>query len=250
GGALIEERPFRAPHQQVSASGLVGGGAIPAPGEASLAHHGVLFLDELSEFSRAALEALRQPLEDGRVAIVRGQRTAIFPTRFMLVAATNPCPCGHAPSRRCRCGETEMARHRRRLSGPLLDRIDLLVSVARPSAEELSAPPRTTSAQARERLLAARERQAARFGDGPCSCNAHMDSRALREHVALDEQGEARLRAAYDAGQLSARGRDRTVRLARTIADLDGCERVEARHVIEAVGFRLETEAPAHGAAA
>ena len=119
GGALIRERPFRAPHHQVSASGLVGGGSVPAPGEASLAHHGVLFLDELSEFPRPALEALRQPLEDGRVAIVRGQRTAIFPTRFMLVAATNPCPCGHAPSPRCRCTEADLARHARRLSGPL-----------------------------------------------------------------------------------------------------------------------------------
>jgi magnesium chelatase family protein len=249
-GDLVRERPFRAPHHTISPAGLVGGGPLPAPGESSLAHHGVLFLDELSEFSRSALEALRQPLEDGRVAIVRGQRTAIFPTRFMLVAATNPCPCGHAPSRRCRCGEAEMARHRRRLSGPLLDRIDLLVSVARPSAAELAAPPHTTSAQARERLLAARERQAARFADSAFACNAHMDARALRERVALDDQGEARLRAAYEAGQLSARGRDRTVRLARTIADLDGRDRVEAGHVVEAIGFRLETEAPARGEAA
>src|ERR671928_283027 len=145
GAALIEERPFRAPHHQVSASGLVGGGAIPAPGEASLAHNGVLFLDELSEFPRSTLEALRQPLEDGRVAIVRGQRTAIFPTRFLLVAATNPCPCGHAPSRRCRCREGDLARHARRLSGPLLDRIDLVVHVQRPAAGDLGREPASSS---------------------------------------------------------------------------------------------------------
>jgi magnesium chelatase family protein len=249
-GELVHERPFRAPHHTISPSGLVGGGPLPAPGEASLAHHGVLFLDELSEFARPALEALRQPLEDGRVAIVRGQRTAIFPTRFMLVAATNPCPCGHAPSRRCSCGETEMARHRRRLSGPLLDRIDLLVSVARPSAQELAGPPLTSSASARERMLAARERQEARLAGTGVACNAHMDARVLREHVVLDEDGETRLRAAYESGQLSARGRDRTLRLARTIADLDGCDRVAPHHVIEAIGFRLETEAPVRGVAA
>ena len=141
GAGLVAERPFRAPHHMISASGLVGGGSVPIPGEASLAHHGVLFLDELSEFPRPALEALRQPLEDGRVAIVRGQRTAIFPTRFLLVAATNPCPCGYAPSRRCRCNEGELARYARRLSGPLLDRIDLLVHVQRPDAELLAQEP-------------------------------------------------------------------------------------------------------------
>src|SRR3954466_1222250 len=146
GAGLMAERPFRAPHHLTSASGLVGGGAVPVPGEASLAHHGVLFLDELSEFPRPALEALRQPLEDGRAVIVRGQRSAIFPTRFMLVAATNPCPCGYAPSKRCRCSEGDLARHRRRLSGPLLDRIDLLVHGQAPEraerAQEGAARPR------------------------------------------------------------------------------------------------------------
>ncbi|HVW17146.1 MAG TPA: YifB family Mg chelatase-like AAA ATPase, partial [Solirubrobacteraceae bacterium] len=143
---LVAQRPFRAPHHTISASGLVGGGTVPAPGEASLAHHGVLFLDELSEFRRDSLEALRQPLEDGRVVVVRGQRTVAFPTRFVLVAATNPCPCGHAGTPRCRCTEADHARHRRRLSGPLLDRVDLLVDVQRPSAAELAAPALTTSA--------------------------------------------------------------------------------------------------------
>jgi magnesium chelatase family protein len=163
GAGLVVERPFRAPHHLISASALVGGGTVPAPGEASLAHHGVLFLDELSEFPRPALEALRQPLEDGRVAIVRSQRTAIFPTRFMLVAATNPCPCGYAPARRCRCTETDLTRHARRLSGPLLDRIDLVVHVQRPAAEHLAQAPTTSSGVERTRVLAARERQARRF---------------------------------------------------------------------------------------
>src|SRR5688500_11462620 len=180
GSGLVATRPFRAPHHTISASGLVGGGATPVPGEVSLAHHGVLFLDELSEFTRPALEALRQPLEDGRVAIVRGQRTAIYPTRFMLVAATNPCPCGFAGTRRCRCTDADHAKHRRRLSGPLLDRIDLVLNVHPPSAAELGGPRgATTSAEVRERVVAARERQARRANGG---CNARITVPQLREH--------------------------------------------------------------------
>src|SRR5690606_32562503 len=157
-GGIVAARPFRAPHHTISASGLVGGGQVPTPGEASLAHNGVLFLDELSEFPRSSLEALRQPLEDGHVAVVRGQRALLFPTRFTLVAATNPCPCGFAGSGRpCSCSEVELARHRRRLSGPLLDRLDLLVTVARPSSADLQAPPLRSSASLRERVIAARE---------------------------------------------------------------------------------------------
>src|SRR5215218_11306599 len=197
GGALMEERPFRAPHHQVSASGLVGGGAIPAPGEASLAHHGVLFLDELSEFPRPTLEALRQPLEDGRVAVVRGQRTAIFPTRFLLVAATNPCPCGHAPSRRCRCREGDLARHGRRLSGPLLDRIDLLVHVQRPDAERLAQAPTASSETERARVTAARDRQRERLDGTGATCNGHMDARLLRRHVRVADEIERPLLDAY-----------------------------------------------------
>ncbi len=145
GGELVSRRPLRAPHHTISASGIVGGGTVPTPGEASLAHHGVLFLDELSEFSRSALEALRQPLEDGVVAIVRGQRTVLFPTRFQLIASTNPCPCGLAGETRCKCSEGEIARYRRKLSGPLLDRMDLLVHMDRPTAEQLEASAVTTS---------------------------------------------------------------------------------------------------------
>jgi magnesium chelatase family protein len=238
GAGLVVERPFRAPHHLISASALVGGGPVPAPGEASLAHHGVLFLDELCEFPRPALEALRQPLEDGRVAIVRSQRTAIFPTRFMLVAATNPCPCGHAPGRRCRCTDADLSRHGRRLSGPLLDRIDLVVHVQRPAAEHLTQAPTACSEVERARVLAARERQATRFEGTIALCNAHMDSRLLRRHVDLADEAELPLIDAYRRDDLSARGRDRTLRVARTIADLAGKVQVEREHVIAALGYR------------
>src|SRR4051794_31397445 len=185
-GGLVEHRPFRAPHHTISASGLVGGGSVPVPGEASLAHHGVLFLDELSEFPRPTLEALRQPLEDGRAVIVRGQRSAIFPTRFMLVAATNPCPCGYAPGKRCRCSDGDLARHRRRLSGPLLDRIDLLVHVQRPEGSELTREGLSSSARERDRVASARARQQERLTGTAATCNAHMDARLVRAHVALE----------------------------------------------------------------
>jgi magnesium chelatase family protein len=224
----------------ISASGLVGGGGVPVPGEASLAHHGVLFLDELSEFTRPALEALRQPLEDGRVAIVRGQRTAIFPTRFLLVAATNPCPCGYAPSRRCRCSEGELARYARRLSGPLLDRIDLLVHVQRPDAERLAQEPTASSETERGRVTAARERQLERLDGTGVTCNGHMDARLLRRHVRLPADVERPLLDSYRRGDLSARGRDRTLRLARTIADLAGSDEVRREHVVAALGYRQE----------
>jgi magnesium chelatase family protein len=249
GGGLVAERPFRAPHHLISASGLVGGGPVPVPGEASLAHHGVLFLDELAEFPRPALEALRQPLEDGRVAIVRGQRTAIFPTRFLLVAATNPCPCGHAPSRRCRCTDGDLARHARRLSGPLLDRIDLLIHVQRPDAERLAEDSKASSETERERVLAARERQLRRLDGTGALCNAHMDARLLRRHVSLTWEAERPLTDAYLRGDLSVRGRDRTLRLARTIADLAASEEVRREDVVAALGYRQEMTAGAGVAA-
>lgn len=242
GRGLASERPFRAPHHTISASGLVGGGAIPAPGEACLAHHGVLFLDELSEFARSALEALRQPLEDGRVAIVRGQQTAIFPTRFMLVAATNPCPCGHAPSRRCRCTESDLARQRRRLSGPLLDRFDLVVAVQRPSADELAQPPVTSSSTERERVTDARGRQATRLGESAVRCNAQMDARLIRSNLLLSPEAADVLDDAYRRGELSGRGRARTLRVARTVADLAGAVHVRREDVVTALGYRPETE--------
>jgi magnesium chelatase family protein len=236
---LIQTRPFRAPHHSVSASGLAGGASPPRPGEATLAHHGVLFLDELSEFARPALEALRQPLEDGSVTIVRGQRSLSFPTRFMLVAATNPCPCGFAGVEdRCTCGESDLRRHRRRLSGPLLDRLDLLVDVRRPADVELRGPPRLTSEQVRERVAAARERQLARLDGTGARCNAEMDARTMRSCAGLDGDAESELGRAYTAGVLSARGRLRVARVARTIADLAGSERIRRADLLLALSLR------------
>src|SRR3954462_2293151 len=179
-GELVTERPFRAPHHTISPSGLVGGGSTPRPGEITLAHRGVLFLDELSEFNRSALEALRQPLEDGRVVVVRSQRVLVFPTRCMLVAASNPCPCAMEPER-CRCTAAELARHARRLSGPLLDRIDVSLTVARPSATALRDEQAPASAEVRARVVAARERQARRLRGTGATCNADMTSAMLRE---------------------------------------------------------------------
>ena len=238
---LLERRPFRAPHHSITVAGLVGGARRGWVGEVVLAHHGVLFLDELSEFSRAALEALRQPLEDGSVSIVRARHHEVYPSRFMLLAATNPCPCGFAgDGDRCRCGEGELARHRRRLSGPLLDRIDLLVSLQRAGERELRAGALMSSAQARERVLQARERQAARLGAQGVSLNAHMDARMLREHVRLDERGERMMLAARTGGLLSARAEHRVLRVARTVADLRGGDDVRARDLGAALALRTE----------
>jgi magnesium chelatase family protein len=236
---LISRRPFRAPHHTISPAGLVGGGSPPRAGEATLANHGVLFLDELSEFQRSSLEALRQPLEDGRVTIVRGQRALVLPTQFMLVAATNPCPCGFAGvGDRCRCGEADLRRHRRRLSGPLLDRMDLLVGVERPTERELSCAPVACSADVRDRVAEARERQRARLADAPARCNGELDGRLVRQHVRLDDAGQRVIGRAYSTGALSARGRDRVLRVARTIADLERRERVSSEDVLTALSLR------------
>jgi magnesium chelatase family protein len=236
---LVTSRPFRAPHHTISPAGLVGGGSPPRPGEATLAHHGVLFLDELAEFQRSSLDALRQPLEDGFVTIVRAQRALLFPTSFMLVAATNPCPCGFAGvGDRCRCGEPELRRHHRRLSGPLLDRLDLLVNVQRPTEGELRAPATATSAGARERVAAARQRQRARLVGTSARCNGQMGVRAARRLIRLEPQAEELLGQAYAVGALSARGRHRVLRVARTVADLEGAERVSSDHLLTALALR------------
>ncbi len=238
-GGLIDSRPFRAPHHTISAAGLVGGGSLPRPGEATLAHQGVLFLDELSEFQRSSLDALRQPLEDGSVTIVRGQRALLFPTRFMLVAATNPCPCGFAGVEdKCRCAETDLRRHRRKLSGPLLDRLDLLVSVQRPTEADLRAPPAIDSASARDRVARARVLQRSRLAGTAAGSNGEMDVRLVRRHVRLELEAERSLAHAYAIGALSARGRHRVLRVAQTLADLDGRERVTREHVLTALALR------------
>lgn len=246
GRGLVRRRPFRTPHHNISVSGLVGGGALPRPGEASLAHNGVLFLDELAEFPRNGLEALRQPVEDGRVVVVRGQHSAIYPTRFTLVASTNPCPCGYAGTDRCRCSEAEVLRYQRRLSGPLLDRLDLRVDVHRPTPAELEAPALTTSEEVRGAVTAARERQARRLEGTGAMCNAHLSAALLRRTVDATPEALAALRAAYERGALSPRGHDRVLRVARTIADLAAEERVGVAHVGEAIVLRQAE--PAGGA--
>src|SRR4051794_9628296 len=212
---LVTPRPFRAPHHTGSAARLVGGANPPQPREATLAPWGVLFLDELSEFARPSLEALRQPLEDGRVTIVRGQQVMVFPTSFMLVAASNPCPCGLGGTR-CQCSQADLLRHRRRLSGPLLDRIDILMRVERPPADALRRQAAPTSATVRARVVAARERQLARLAGHPETCNAQLTSRQIREVGQVRPEAMRVLGDLYDRHALSARGHTRILRVART----------------------------------
>jgi magnesium chelatase family protein len=241
GESLVKRRPFRSPHHSITAAGLIGGASRGWVGEVVLAHNGVLFLDELSEFSRATLESLRQPLEDGRVAIVRARHSAVYPTRVMLVAATNPCACGYLNEHeKCRCSEADLARHRRKLSGPLLDRIDLVTTLERPTAQELRERPALSSQEARAQVLTARERQTRRLKDETASVNAAMDAAMLRRHIALDERGEQMVRAVQERGMLSARGLHRLLRVARTVADLEGARRTGKQHLAEALGWRAE----------
>ena len=238
---LLTRRPFRAPHHTVSVMGLSGGGSPPRPGEISLAHNGVLFMDELPEFNKETLEALRQPLEDGQVQISRVTGTEVFPSRFMLVCAMNPCKCGWYghPSGRCRCRESDVERYLGRLSGPLLDRIDLYVEVPPLEFDELSQKPQAEpSAAIKARVNAARALQTARFGgDGP-DCNAHMGQRELQTCCALDEGGQALMKGAFERLGLTARSYDRILRVARTIADLDDSGVIQVRHLAEAIQYR------------
>ncbi len=241
GDALIRTRPFRHPHHTVSTAGLIGGGSFPAPGEVSLAHHGVLFLDELPEFPRAALEVMRQPLEDGDVTIARAQTTLTFPASFQLIAAMNPCPCGfHTdPQRECTCGPANIQRYLKQISGPLLDRIDIHIEVPRLTSEEvLQKQQGEPSARIRERVLAARQRQRARFEGTPFHNNAAMTTRALREFCPLTSEVEGLLKTAIEQLALSARAFDRIVKLSRTIADLEGADEIGVAHAAEASQYR------------
>jgi magnesium chelatase family protein len=242
GRGLLSERPFRAPHHTISNVALVGGGAIPRPGEISLAHNGVLFLDEMPEFDRRVLEVLRQPLEEGRVTIARAARTASFPARFVLVAAMNPCPCGFRGDgrRECRCTPTQVARYRGRLSGPLRDRLDLIVPVpAVPVTAITDAAAGEGSAVVRARVYAARAVQRTRYGaDGPRT-NASLRGGAVTTLCHPDAAGRALLRRAIEKLGLSARGYDRVLKVSRTIADLAGSDIVTAEHVAEALQYRL-----------
>ncbi len=241
GCGLIAERPFRAPHHTISAAAIAGGGSQPRPGEVSLAHHGVLFLDELLEFSRGALEVLRQPMEEGVVTIARAARTAVFPARFVLVGAMNPCPCGFAgdPVRECRCTPQQVQRYTSRLSGPLRDRLDLSVEVQRLPAEMLgSSGDAEASAAIRARVVTARTRQRERYSGLAERTNGALGAAALRRYCALDSAGLRLLRTSADRLGLSARGFDRVRRVARTIADLSGDDTIASDHVAEALQFR------------
>jgi magnesium chelatase family protein len=235
-------RPFRAPHHSISAAGLVGGGSTPRPGEVSLAHHGVLFLDELLEFPRGALESLRQPLEDGRVVIARASLSVAFPARFSLISAMNPCPCGNAgeATRVCTCSDAEVSRYRARLSGPLADRIDMHVTLGAVAASSLQqASDGEPSAAIRARVEASRTVQRERFAAvAGASCNAHASGRWLLSHGRIARDARSLLTSAIESLKLSARGYHRVLRVARTIADLDGSEVAEAQHVAEALRYR------------
>lgn len=241
GHGLLRTRPFRAPHHTISEAGLVGGGTLPRPGEASLAHAGVLFLDELPEFRRGALEALRQPVEDGSIHIGRARGGATFPASFMLVAAMNPCPCGHhGKAGGCICHPGQVLRYRARVSGPLLDRIDVQIEVAALSERELlGVREAESSASIRARTEAARERQARRFRDeSGVHANAQMQPRHVRLYCEVDAAGETLLRAAIRRFGLSARAYHRVLRLARTIADLEESNGIRSEHVAEAIQYR------------
>ena len=237
GSGLLSRRPFRAPHHTISTAGLAGGGSPVRPGEVSLAHHGVLFLDELPEFRRETLEVMRQPMEDGIVTIARAARTVTFPSRFTLAAALNPCPCGffNDSRRECIWSQVQISRYLAKISGPLLDRIDLQVEVAALTSEEItSIEPGEPSSAIRERVEAARAIQRDRFR----KCNAEMTTRQMRKYCELDPSCRRLLISAIERLGLSARAHDRILKVARTIADLAGCERVDSAHVAEAVQYR------------
>ena len=235
-GGLPVVRPFRTPHHTVSYAGLVGGGNPPSPGEVTLAHRGLLFLDELGEFQRSALESLRDPLEEGGVSLARAGRSIRLPSRFMLVAAANPCPCGRGEhDEECRCPPQEIRRYERKLSGALADRIDICVAVGQPSAGALAADAGEESAAVRARVTVARARQRERLGSG--SCNAEMTTAEVRA-CALERDARELLTEQHAAARLSGRGHDRVLRLARTVADLAASERIEVAHIDEALALR------------
>ncbi|HVU86685.1 MAG TPA: YifB family Mg chelatase-like AAA ATPase [Pirellulales bacterium] len=242
GQPLLAVRPFRSPHHTVSDAGLVGGGSTPTPGEISLAHNGVLFLDELPEFNRRTLEVLRQPLEDGSITISRALNSSRFPANFILIAALNPCPCGfrNDPRRECHCTVPQVERYMAKISGPLLDRIDLHLEVPAVPFRELSAAaPGTTSEAMRSQVVAARARQQQRFAGSKTRANAHMSHRQIRTHCVLDAAGMNLLKASMSELGLSARAHDKILRVARTIADLDDADAISAVHLSEAINYRM-----------
>ena len=241
GHSLITMRPFRSPHHTISAVGLSGGGTVPHPGELSLAHNGVLFLDELPEFPRQTMEALRQPIEDGKITITRVSGSLTYPCEVMLVCAMNPCPCGFFghPTKKCTCAPGTQAKYLSKVSGPLLDRLDIHIEVPQVDFEKLSSNvPSESSAVIRKRVNAARAVQQKRFAGTPTSCNAKMTPRQTREFCKIDEAGKTILERSFDALGLSARAYDKILRIARTIADLENCENIEIEHLTEALQYR------------
>jgi len=239
--SLLSTRPFRPPHHTISDAGMVGGGSTPSPGEISLAHNGVLFLDELPEFNRRSLEVLRQPLEEGKVTISRALNSTTFPANFVLVASMNPCPCGYLGDARhaCKCSPMQIERYMSRISGPLLDRIDLHLEVPTVPFQELSAAADgTSSAVMREQVAKARQVQRDRFGADNHRLNSRMTTRQLRKFCILDTESRSLLQTAMDELGLSARAHDRILRVARTIADLDSAPTIKPAHVMEAIGYR------------
>jgi len=235
---LLGDRPFRSPHHTTSDAALVGGGSIPRPGEVSLAHNGVLFLDELPEFRRNVLDALRQPLEERSVTIARSRGTLRLPARFQLIAAMNPCPCGLRGHAACACTPTAVRAYQSRISGPLLDRVDIQVEVAPVTYEEMMGPAGETSAAVAARVEAARLRQTGRLSRTSVALNADLPPRILRQVAPADPAGANLLRQAMERFGLSARGHDRVLRVARTLADLEDAAHVSERHVAEALHFR------------
>lgn len=242
GSSLLTERPFRHPHHNVSVAALIGGGQVPGPGEVSLGHHGVLFLDELAEFPRVALESLRQPLEDGSVTISRVGAKISLPSQFMLIAAANPCPCGHLGDFRkpCRCSSAQIMRYRNRFSGPLLDRIDMHIEVGAVKVTEMGMGKQgESSEQMRAKVEVAREIQRERFkGNKKITCNSRMTTPQLRKYCVLDKDSNKLIQKAMDQLGLSARAYSRIIKLARTIADLEGVTDIQRHHIAEAVQYR------------
>jgi magnesium chelatase family protein len=238
---FVTSRPFRSPHHTISSAGLVGGNTNPRPGEVSLSHNGVLFLDELPEFQRQVLEVLRQPLEDGQITISRAARTLTFPSKFILAAAMNPCPCGYYNSvlRDCVCTPGQIHRYLAKISGPLLDRIDLHIEVPEVDYKDLTCREDGESSSAIvKRVTAARRKQIERFQDPEVLCNAQMDQKLIKSYCALDDPGKKQLEKAIQKLGFSARAYDRILKVARTIADLSGSETIQSEHVAEAIQYR------------
>ncbi len=239
---LILKRPFRCPHHTCSEVSLIGGGNPPRPGEITLAHRGVLFLDEFPEFHRDVLESLRQPIEEGKITILRAKHSIELPARFILVAASNPCPCGYYgdPERECKCTNSQIRMYRRKLSGPLIDRIDLLINVPQVKYEKLVGPDEEKSEEIRKRVIFAREIQRKRFGKD--KTNSEMEIPEIKKYCQIEKEGERILKKYVDSGMLSARGYHRVLKVARTIADLAGSEKILLEHLSEALSYRIREE--------